>query len=507
VRDLYGRLTFSQKTAFVLLVAVVVISLVMFTSWGSRGEYIAVTREPLGAARAEVLAALEGAGIATRESAAGLEVPAGRYNEAVAILATYNIVGSEQIQIRLADIAKDDKMFRTSEDKRAQRLVALQNWLGDVVAHMENIRQATVALDAPDARGWVLEEERGTASVQVWLQPGIEHLSKKQVNGIAALVSGVRRTIRKSDVNIVDQTGRAYRVPSDDEVAGGVADRHEQQLMYEGRLAREVRDMLSYFSVAKVMVRLKVNFDVETVRETDYGPEGYAETMVTSTETKNMTTTGAGSDTTVPGTAAALGTGGGSKSETEKSKTSQRKVNEKVTSLVKAPGGVEDVAVTVFVPRDEVVQQITSRGVAEDQAASQIDTELNDIRTSLASMLMVSDPQKVNVRAVTFPKPTPSETPVEAGFVGKFWTDHGRTTVLAGLSLVALFLLWRMVKKPVELVSGPSAGYAAEEVLTGFEGPSADARHSEKMERTVNDMVRQSPGDAANLVTRWVQSE
>lgn len=505
VKNLYGRLAFSQKMAFVLLVTVVVGALVMFTSWGARGEYLTVTREPLGAARTGVLTALDAAGINYREQVGVLEVPASQYNEAMAVLATHGIVPTEQIKIRLADIAKEDKMFRTSDDKRAQRLIVLQNWLGDVVSQMENIRAASVALDAPEVIGWVAADEGGTAAVQVWLQSGVDRLSLDQVNGIAALVAGVRRTIRKSDVSIIDNHGHEYGVQGEDGATGGVSDRYMQTMMYERRLAREVREMLGFFNPVKVMVRLKIDFDRLTEEAVEVDPEKVVE-VESRRETSELTSsapTGPAGRTTPPGVTAP------ERSETKEIRFSRKEIYKKVTKLVKSPGDVEDISVSVFVPREQVIAQIKARGIEVDEKAAdpQIAAELTGIKKSVANMLLVKELDKITVEAVTFPKPRVPEEPTGTGFLADFWPKHGRTAVLAVLSLFALLLLWRMVKKPVEVVARTGQALADEEILTGLAGPSAGALRTERVEREVEDMVRDNPRDAANLITRWVQTE
>jgi flagellar biosynthesis/type III secretory pathway M-ring protein FliF/YscJ len=486
VREVYRRLTFSQKAAFLLLMVVVAGGLAVLTNWGAREDYVRVTSESLGEGRTEILAALDAARIAHRERGGLLEVNSSDYNEATAILATHGVVPSDQIKIRLADIAGEDKLFRTSEDKRAQRLVVLQNWLADVVSRMENIRAASVVIDAPDGASFPgLAEERGSAAVQVWLKPGVDRLSGDQVNGIAALVAGARRTIGKSDVSIIDSSGHEYPVPGGEDAPGIVGDRHEQQLTYERRLAREVREMLSIYNPVKVMVRLKIDFDRVTEQVEDVDPEKHVDY-----ETVRET----------------------SERESRDVRSTKRKVYTKVTHLVKAPGDVLDMSVSVFVPREQVVAQIVGRGVEVDEKAADaaIAGELDVIRKSVANMLLVSDLSRITVEAVTFPKPAVAGEPSEAGFAAarrSDWAGHGRTIVLSALTLLALLLLWRMVRKPVEVVVGRSDMLSDEEILAGVEAPGVGGLRGEDVQRKVEQMVRADPQDAANLITRWVRSE
>jgi flagellar biosynthesis/type III secretory pathway M-ring protein FliF/YscJ len=161
----------------------------------------------------------------------------------------------------------------------------------------------------------------------------------------------------------------------------------------------------------------------------------------------------------------------------------------------------------VFVPREQVLEQIKGRGVAVDDKNSEsaVATELDGIRKSLMTMLLVEKESHITVQAVTFPKAKAVEEPVALSPVAQIWPKHGKTIVLGTLSLVAFFLLWRMVKKPVEVVIGPGPNYEDEQLLAGTEIPGAV--RAGKMEQKVTEMVRKNPGEAASLVSRWVQSE
>ena len=493
-KELYGRLAFSQKLAFVLLVTIVVGALILFTNWGARGEYVGITREPLGAAEAEVVAALDAAGIEHREEGGVLEVAAGQYKAAMAILATHGIVPGEEISIRLADISKDEKLFRTAEDKRAQRQVALQNWLADVISHMENIRAASVAIDTPEGLSLGAAEEKGTAAVQVWLTAGMERLSGDQVNGIAALVAGVKRTIQKADVRIVDNHGHEYRAAGDEGTSGMVTDRQQEQMTYERRLAREVREMLSHYDPVKVMVRLKIDFDRKTEEVTDVDPAKSVEV-----ETRRET-----SETTPPGVTFRGLPGVTAAADTKDSRYSKREIYKKVTHLVKSPGDVLDVSVSVFLPREQVIAQLKGRGVEVDESTAEgrIAEEADRVKKSIGNMLLVEDESKITVEAVTFPKPKAAEGQAEPGMLGAFWEKNGHATVLAALSLIALFLLWRLVKKPV----GAGRGARDEEILAGIEGAAEARARSGRIESEVKGMVKENPAEAAGVISRWVRS-
>ena len=67
-----------------------------------------------------------------------------------------------------------------------------------------------------------------------------------------------------------------------------VSDRQQEQMTYERRLAREVREMLSYYDPIKVLVRLKIDFDRKIEDVTDVDPERAVE-VETRRETSETT--------------------------------------------------------------------------------------------------------------------------------------------------------------------------------------------------------------------------
>jgi flagellar M-ring protein FliF len=513
VRDVYGKLTFSQKISFVLLVALVVAMLVMFTSWGSQADYVRVTASPLGAARGEVISALEAGGIRYRFVGGTLEVVETQYHEAMAILADHGVVPGDALDLHMEDVSKDDGFVRTSVDKWHQRILVVQEYLGKVISHMEGIRSATVVLSTPREDDYIAGEEKGTAAVTVFLENGVDRLSQEQVLGIAALVSGGVRSIPRSNVSIVDNRLRAYGVRGEGDAAGtdDVGDRHELVMKTERRIAESVERMLSFYDPVRALVKVEMDFKriESTVQEVD--EEKVVPKKTTSVVEEDSSTLpespGAVATPNVP--VPEVGAGGSNTKHRMEDKTNEFDYYKKVTTMVEAPGDITDLSVSVLVSREQVIEQIKAleEGVDDKTAAGRVDQELQSVRDVVMKGLGISDQAKISVKAVTFSKPEIPEEPVAASGLTAFWEGYGAATVLGVLSLTALFLLWRMVKRPVEVVAPSKQARDEENLLMGMEGADLKAKRAERLEKEVESMIRKSPRDAASLISRWAQME
>lgn len=517
VKEIYGRLTLSQKVAFVLLVALVVVIMVGFTSWGTRPDFVQLTAQPTDAReRAAALTALQGVGIEAREQGGVIQVPQSQQSRAMAVLAESGALPPDYSgQLRLEDVGTNGSMWESPQERRARRELMLQNWLASVIQHMDGIAQATVAFDTPQDLDRVWQSEKGTASVAVWLKAKNSRLTGEQVQGIAALISGARRSIPPENVKIVDGAGHAYQVHEPESVTGQVAFRQEQKLRYAERLARNVEELLGFLGPrVKALVDVKIDFDQQTSEENRVDPNEVVAVETTSM-TRESTPVGPGAILpTTPGTAVSLSSGeGGVKESTEEKSV---KSNHSVVKTVKviAPGKVTDVSVTALVPRDGIIEQLKAEGVEVKDSSSppEMTAKLDEIQMMVMNSLGISDRGRVVVKAVSFPKPEVPQPPPAPSKVTVLWSSYGTSAVLGVLTLVAVGMVWRMVGKPVEVNlsrggSGLGLPSTDEELLGSLGGPDATALRSARLEEKVQEMVSQNPQDAANLIKRWVHTE
>jgi len=282
----------------------------------------------------------------------------------------------------------------------------------------------------------------------------------------------------------------------------------------ERKIARSIERMLSFYNPVRALVKVDMDFKrtESTVQEVD--EEKVVPVKTTSSVEKESTTTPAsplGVDTPGVPVAATSAAGPNTKSSKEE-KTNDYEIYKKVTTMADPPGDITNLSVSVLVPRDQVIEQIKAReeGMDDKAAAAKVDQELDSVRELVMSGLGITEQTKITVKAVTFPKPSIPQEVVVSGLAA-YWEGHGAATVLGVLSLMALFLLWRMVKKPVEVVApgtrGPGPAHEEEDLLAGMEGADIKAQRAQRLEREVEGMIRKSPREAANLITRWAQIE
>ena len=510
VRELYGRLTASQKIATGLLVTLVVVFMVWFTAWGSKGDYVALSAQPADAGeRAAALGRLQQMGIDVRDKGGVLEVARPQLSRAMAVLAESGTLPSDFTGLQRTTTANKG-LFPTMDDNRYDRDVQLAEFLGEVIRHMDEIRMAKVVFDVPTPYEGVLEKKKGTASVVVWLKEKGASLSGQQVDGIAALVSGALKDVPRENVRIVDGQGRAYRVRGTDTVAGTVSDRHEEELAYEERVAKRVEEMLAYLGTVKVFVDATIDFNQKNTESREVAPEGVEVSATSKKVTVEPVETPGASGTTEPKTAV-IG-----ERKTEQTRDVKSDYSTKVTTLAEPPGKVTDLSVTALVDREGVIEQLRSEGegVSEKATPEDLVEKIEEIRLCIANGLGVTDEKKVVVKAVSFPKAPVLEEPArtEVG-VGAEWKTYGTPAVLGVLVLAAMLALWRMVKKPVEMRldarSGSALGLGTgdEELLANLSGLDEETVRRARLEEKVKEMVAAKPEDAAKLVTRWVETE
>ena len=506
VKELIGRLTTSQKIAFGLLVTLVVVFMGWFTVWGSRADYEALSAQPADATeRTSTLNLLRTAGVNVRENGGVVEVAQGQTSRAMAVLAEGGALPSD---FRLIRKTTNNGMFTTQEESRHAREVEEAEFLGDVIRHMEGIRMAKVVFDLPSPYEGVLQKSKGTASVVVWLKEKRATLSGQQVAGIAALISGALKDIPRENVQIVDGQGRPYHVNGSNSAVGNVSERQEQVLAYEESMAKRIEERLSFLGPVRVFVSARFDFSQKSTRTRKVDPNTVDVQQTTRKVTVEPVEATAGGE---PGAKATPGT---RNTTVEKSVKSEAGSTE--TNIEEPPGAILDMSVTAMVPREGVIAQLKSDGVKIDDKASaeELAGKLEEIRLCIANGLGIPDGAKVVVKAVSFPKTASIEEPAAAETAaGQTWNTYGTTAVLGAFVIAAMWMLWRMVKRPVEMRldggSGSALGLATgdEELLANLSGLDSEAVRRARLEKKVKEMVRENPKDAATLVTRWADTE
>jgi flagellar M-ring protein FliF len=182
----------------------------------------------------------------------------------------------DKITMELAGAFTDVEIFKfvfetdfaaTQWQREKRWQVALQRKLQRMVSSIDAVRNAYVTITpASEARTLGFQGEQAKASVIVDLHLG-KRLTKQNVIAIANLVAGSLRDLKPHKVNIMDTTGRYYRVPDPKESYTMAQDLMDIQAEAERRLEEKVRKVLFPFYGDNVFVAATVILDPRKVHE------------------------------------------------------------------------------------------------------------------------------------------------------------------------------------------------------------------------------------------------
>ncbi|MFV0443793.1 MAG: flagellar basal-body MS-ring/collar protein FliF [Planctomycetaceae bacterium] len=457
--------------------------------WAVQPEYVTLANRLPPADAAEIVSALEAAGIRYQLNFAGsaVLVPQQQLTEArltirdVAPGATSSDDNSLDNGL-WADPAVTQVRLQRDQEQRIARSIA----------QVHGVRNATVHLTRPEYSPFVRDRGLPKASVVLDLQPGAP-FTAADAHSLIALVAHSVEGLTPENVSIMDTNGRHLSAGS--ALNGDVAGRLEFQQNLESQLSAKAEAMLAqWLGPGNSVVRVTADIDfTETVREeTSYDPASKVkrtEKIETTTETRQVPTfdNGAGN---AAGTASNLGLVSGNParsavtSKTEKNETDydNTRVVDRVTE---APGTIRRLTVAAVVYQPPSVDQSddTAAAPAIDKAAVEaivkqsvgFDVDRNDgIEVLVASR--PAGPEDVVVEPAGWQRQLPLLREMSVGLVG----------------VAALVCIWLVLRrlKPV-IVEVPAV-----------DGLSVEAAHRLS---DVSQRAQRNPEAAAKVLAAWLQ--
>jgi flagellar M-ring protein FliF len=272
---------------------------------------------------------------------------------------------------------------------------ALENELARSIDQMDAVDSARVHLVMPQPTLFASQQKDATASVIIKLKPG-KRLDSAQARSITNLVAGAVEGLKPQNLTIVDVNGNTL-TPDDtgtSSTAGLSNKQLEAQRGYESTTERNLQAMLDRVlgqGKATVRVAAVMNWDQTEQTSETYSPGDPTQTPVRSShdinESSSSGNTAVGG---VPGAASNNGavptyqggtSGTGTTTKTDSEKTYE--LNKQVQKVVRAPGTVTRLSVSVIVdddpnnPNPALVQNIQNAV----NAAAGIDAARGDVLT------------------------------------------------------------------------------------------------------------------------------
>jgi flagellar M-ring protein FliF len=423
---------------------------------------------------------------------------------------------------------------QTQGQERINLQRALEGELTRTIESLDSVQAARVHLALPNQNGFFREQQKPSASVVLTLYPG-RTLDRAQIAGIVHLVASSVPELAPKAVSVLDGSGTL--LSGDNDTTAGL---DSQQLQYlhevEASNTQRVIELLEPV-VGRNNLRASVTADIdfsqtESTSE-EYRPnQGNAPATVRALRTDESTQPGSAVPAGVPGAlsnqppvpatapingpaqplqAAQGGTAGSGGSGRRESET-RYEVDKTVRVTRGAVGAVRRLNAAVVV-NDHV--SLDKNGKTVDKPLSP--DELNKL-TALVQQAIGYDAQRGDsVRVINAPfhvdKAPTAQTP-------PLWEQPWALDLLrrgampAALVLVALVIVFALVRPALKAAIAPPVGARLDEVIEGDAAlpahgglPALEApRSSDKLD-AARRLAKENPAAVANIVRGWVNGE
>ncbi len=272
---------------------------------------------------------------------------------------------------------------------------ALENELARSIDQMAAVESSRVHLVMPQQTLFTSQQKDTTASVMLKLKPG-RRLDSAQSRSISNLVAGSVEGLKPQNLTIVDINGNTLTPDDNGNLTGLSSKQLEAQRTYETTTENNLQAMLDRVlgsGKANVRVSALMNWDQTEQTSETFTPSDPTQTPIrTSHDITETTNGGAGAAAAggVPGAASNNGAvptyQGGTGTTASTSKTDNQttyELNKSVQKVVRAPGSVTRLSVSVMLDDDPNNPNAALRQSVQDavNAAAGIDPTRGDVLT------------------------------------------------------------------------------------------------------------------------------
>jgi flagellar biosynthesis/type III secretory pathway M-ring protein FliF/YscJ len=533
------------------LMVILVMTLFLVAQYASRVAY-----EPLGLhvnlsgeARTKALGHLRARNIPFRERGSEILVPPQEKYAILAQLTDGQVISPDQIDFDA--LIKQDSPFLSRSQNDRRWLVATRNVLGRTISQFSGVVRAEIFIDEPKHQiGFGRANLPASASVNVWMR-GALPLDQQRVDAIAALVAGAHAHLKIDNVEVVDMTaGRRHRARPPEAMAVGRT--LELQLEKERTVREKLSEHLSYIPGVNVAVHVTVDTREIIEQRRQYDEPRVGPTRERTHRIDSVTQTGGAAEPGIRPNVGATVDGGSRRGSTltdERSEAAMMPVfGGSDSRITDSRGHALQINAAIGVPKSYFVRLWQDR--ENDQNAQPDQAALDALVAVERARIQGQIEPLVDTRAVDGAMPgtvVVSMIPdfampiiVGPGVQGAPVTGDSAAGSIAGamsegtvgyialgvLTLISLAMMFTMVRRAsareemptaAELVGVPPAlqqedsdlvGEAAETTpsLVGLEIDEDELRRQQMLDQ-INDMARNNPAEAAQLIRRWARAE
>ncbi|MEM9609612.1 MAG: flagellar M-ring protein FliF C-terminal domain-containing protein [Actinomycetota bacterium] len=497
IADYARALPLAHRVVIVAAVAVIGLSGFLFFRWVSQPSWTVVASGIDPEDVAEVIEALDNAGISSRvqEGPTRIEVPRSDRFAANAALEEAGVVSPGDLGGLMGNEILDSQGLSVTDALQRENIRrALEGELSRTLAAMDFVRSARVSLVSPEPALFAEDELPVQASVALDLTT---RPTGEDVDAVVLFVAGAVEGLEPDQVTVVDTEGNVWSAPNTGSGMASVrGDNWSFKTQVESSLEARIAGLLDGLEVrGDAVVTAEVNFDETTIESLTYDPEsGVQIRRQLQEEDMAGVNTDAGGVPGVDGGAIEVGEGG-EFTYSNRIENLEQGFNSVETITVVASGVIETVNVAIAiddgsisgepVPAPEQVLRLVTAGLG-------LDVEAGDQVAVEAFPLAAADDDADLVTAA-------------GGGMDIFALVAQAIGALAFLGVIAaLFILARRRPEEDEEEVVLEAEDDTRELGRGM--PELDAADLEaaQIRSDVVDLVRNKPDEMAGLLRGWL---
>lgn len=508
-KDLFDRLSASQKVSLLALTLLTVIAIIGLLAWANRPQYTILFTDLSGSDAAKIRDKLQDEKVQYQLQNGGstILVPSDRVYDLRLQLASEGIPSQPGVGYEIFDrtnLGMSDFVQKLNYRR------AFEGELSRTIMSLSEVENARVHLVMPEPALFKEDEKETTASV-VSKFKGRMRLGEEQVRGIATLVARSVEGLNPENVTILDSNGNLLSGMKVADVSIGLSSTQlELQHKVEGYLATKAQSMLDgVLSTGRSIVRVSAELDFQKLERTSevYDPES---AVVRSEERQESVS----NEADVPPTK-------------EENSLTNYEINKTVEHLVSNGGSIKRLSAAVIVdgtykPGPDGQSQYTPRSAKEMTALANIVHGALGLREDRGDVLEISN--------IAFDKESFAEqTSTWAAVEKKDMIISLLPKAILGIVLIALLLMIRgFLKHNLKLTkdileSQPAmlpTGEMPPQLMPAYAGLqnlpaklamrpieddiSAEARETAQRKEQLAEFAKTKPDAATMLLKTWL---
>jgi flagellar M-ring protein FliF len=504
--------------------------------WSSQGDYRVLFANLPDKEGGAVVAQLATMQVPYRfaEGGTAILIPADKVNEVRLKLASAGLPKSSVIGFELMDNAK---FGQTQTQERVNLQRALEGELTRTISSIDAVESARVHLALPNQNGFFREQQKPSASVVLMLRGG-RTLDRSQLAGIVHLVASSVPELQTKDVSVLDQTGALLTENGDRNVAGLDPSQLQYVNQMEASYTKRIQELLEPV-VGRENLRASVTADIdfsqsEATSELFKPNQNPADATVRSQQLSDSAGSGSNVPSGVPGassnqppvgaTAPINGAsaplqaaqGGTAGANGHRESVINYEVDRTVRVTRNATGMVRHLNAAVVVN-----QKVVTDAKGKTTSTPLTQEELDKLTALVQEAIGYDQTRGDSVKVIN--APFKAEAVMKAEEI-PLWKQQWLLDLMraggvpAGLTLVALAVLFGLVRPAVMAAIAPPVAEARDEtldavvddknVLTMDALPELlEAPQMSKKLENARQLAKDNPTAVANIVRDWVNGE